>query len=357
MAKFYPLIVTAVEKNTRNSVVISLSPRTEDIDKFSFTQGQYLTFKRDFDGTELRRSYSICAGRGAEILRVGIKKQLGGAFSTWANDNLKVGDELQAMLPNGNFHAPINADEKRHYLGFAAGSGITPLISLIYTVLQEEPLSTFTLVYGNSSANVIMFREELDDMKNHYMERISVLHILGSERELDLFSGRLDSKKCMQLFSKWLDVSTADLAFICGPEPMMHAVSDSLQVAGMAKENIKYELFGAFQKGRAKKMAANPKKEDDGKRITATIIVDGVTRDVDMPKSGQSILDAAIEAGLGAPFSCKAGVCSTCKARVVEGETEMIANYALEDYEVERGYVLACQCFPLSDKVTVDFDQ
>lgn len=357
MAQFHPLRVSDIRKETRDSVVLTLEPSADLTDVFKFTQGQYLTFRRKFDGEELRRSYSICAGVNDPSLRVGIKKVDGGWFSSFANDELAVGDTLEAMAPMGNFHAPLEPDTSRHYLGFAGGSGITPLVSIIKTVLEAEPKSTFTLAYGNRSANTIMFREELEDLKNANMGRLNIIHVLETEADIDLFSGRMDRKKCDALFGSWVDVKGADLAFICGPEPMMLAVADALKSHGMDPSAIKFELFASAQPGKAKKRAAPAKGNGVAEVCKATIILDGVRREVEMPKNKVSVLDAAISANLDAPYACKAGVCSTCRAKVIEGDAEMEANYSLEDYEVERGYVLTCQCYPLSDKLVVDYDQ
>ena len=357
MAQFHPLRVSDIRRDTRDSVVLTLEPPKDAADEFMYIQGQYLTFRREFDGEELRRSYSICSGVEDNLLRVGIKKVDGGWFSSFANDDLKVGDTLEAMKPMGNFHAPLKSQEARHYLGFAGGSGITPLISIIKTVLRAEPKSTFTLVYGNRAANSIMFREELEDLKNTNMGRFNIIHMLETEADIDLFSGRLDREKCDALFGAWVDVKGADLAFICGPEPMMLAVADALKANGMADSAIKFELFASAQPGKAKKRAAPVEGAGASDVCKATIVLDGVRREVEINKQGQSVLDAALGASLGAPFACKAGVCSTCRAKVIEGETEMEANYALEDYEVDRGYVLTCQCYPLSDTLVVDYDQ
>ncbi len=354
MVQFYPLLVTDIKRETRDSVVVTLEPPGEHKQDFAFIQGQYLTFRRKFDGEELRRSYSICASRHEGILRVGIKKVEDGWFSSWANDELKVGDTLEAMKPVGNFHAPLMA---RRYLGFAGGSGITPLISIIKTVMAEEPQSTFTLCYGNRSANTIMFREELEDLKNLQMGRLNIVHILESEADIDLFSGRLDRDKCKALFERWVKVEGADLAFICGPEPMMLAVADALKARGLDEARIKFELFASAHPGKAKKRVAVKDGGASGAMCSATFILDGVRREVEMPKQGQSVLEAALAAELDAPFACQAGVCSTCRAKVIEGEAEMETNYALEDYEVERGYVLTCQSYPLSDKIVIDYDQ
>ncbi len=356
MAQFYPLRVTDVKRDTRDSVILTLAPPAGDEDAFNFIQGQYLTFRRTFDGEEMRRSYSICAGVNDGVLRVGIKKVDGGWFSSWANDELETGETIEAMAPMGNFHAALNPDEARHYLGFAGGSGITPMISLIKTVLDAEPHSKFTLIYGNRSTNAIMFREELEDLKNIHMGRFTVVHVLESEADIDLFSGRLTREKCDALFERWVDVCSADLAFICGPEPMMLGVSDALKAHGMDERAIKFELFASAQPGRAKKRAESA-SADGGAQTKATIVLDGAVRECDIDKGAQSVLEAALAADIDAPFACKAGVCSTCRAKIVEGEVDMEANYALEDYEVERGYILTCQSYPRTDKIVIDYDQ
>ncbi len=358
MSRFHPLTVTDIRRDTRDSVVVTLAARAEDRESFRFVQGQYLTFRRVFDGEELRRSYSICAGRREGVLRVGIKKVDGGWFSGFANDELKVGDVLEAMPPMGNFHAPIEPARKKRYLGFAGGSGITPLIGIMKTVLDEEPLSSFTLVYGNRNAASIMFREELEDLKSAHMGRLNIVHILESEApEIDLFSGRLDRAKCDALFAGWVDVTGADMAFICGPEPMMLAVAESLRVRGLPDSKIKFELFASAHPGKAKKRDPRDAAAAEQARAAVTVIIDGAARDFEMAKGAESVLEAAVAARIDAPFACKAGVCSTCRAKVIEGEVEMEANYALEDYEVKRGYVLTCQSRPLTDRLVIDYDQ
>lgn len=358
MARFYGLKVGAVQRETRDAVVVTLEPEAGDEDRFRFIQGQYLTFRKAFDGVELRRSYSICAAVGDKALRVGIKRVDGGAFSTWANRDLAPGMVLDAMPPMGSFHAPLAPEAARNYLLFAGGSGITPVLGILKTVLQTEPKSTVTLVYGNRTVASIMFREELEDLKNSYLGRLSVLHIVEAEaQDIDLFTGRVDRAKCEALFSHWIDVADADYAFICGPEPMMLAIDEALKAHGMAADRIKFELFSGGQPGRAKQRAAAAAGAAAGGEATATIILDGTTRTVQVPRTGQSLLEAALAADVDVPFACKAGVCSTCRALVVEGEVEMQANFALEDYEVERGYVLTCQSYPVSDKIVVSYDQ
>lgn len=358
MARFLPLQVSGMRRETRDSVVVTLTPREEDKAAFAFIQGQYLTFRRQFDGEELRRSYSICAGRDEGALRVGIKRVDGGCFSTWANEELEVGEWLEAMPPMGAFHSRIDPGQAFNYVAFAGGSGITPVLSLIKTTLAVEPESEFTLVYGNRSISSIMFREELEDLKNLHMGRFSVLHILESEaQDIDLFSGRIDAEKCKSLFSGWIDIANIDKAFICGPEPMMLAIARSLREHGLTDEQIKFELFASQQPGRAPQKASSNTSGRREASCKVSITLDGTTREIEMPKNGESLLNAALGASLDAPYACKAGVCSTCRAMVLEGEVEMIKNHALEDYEVNRGYVLTCQCYPLSDSLVVTYDQ
>ncbi|MFG6529407.1 MULTISPECIES: 2Fe-2S iron-sulfur cluster-binding protein [unclassified Sulfitobacter] len=352
MSQFHPLTVTDIHHTIRDAVVLTLKP--EDPDAFAFTQGQYLTFKQDFDGTELRRNYSICAGLDDGELKVGIKRVDGGAFSTYANTELKVGDVLHAMPPQGKFFTRIEPEVAKNYLGFAGGSGITPVLSILKTVLKREPKSTFTLVYANRAVNTIMFREELEDLKNRYMGRLTVIHILESGQDMELFEGRVDQDKCNALFKHWIQIDTIDTAFICGPEPMMLAIAEALKTNGLGEEQIKFELFSESQQGRLAKQEM-AKRSEGQKGTEITVIIDGARRSFTMQK-GQSVLEAALENGQEAPFSCKAGVCSTCMGKVLEGEVEMISNHALEDYEVERGYVLTCQSYPLSDKLTIDYD-
>ncbi|MEP5154207.1 1,2-phenylacetyl-CoA epoxidase subunit PaaE [Planktotalea sp.] len=353
MARFHPLKVTEVRKTIRDAVVVSL--QTEGTDAFTFTQGQYLTFRREIEGTEIRRSYSICSAPQDGVLQVGIKKVDGGAFSTWANDALSAGMTLDAMEPMGKFHTELDPNQAKTYLCFAGGSGITPILSILKTTLDCEPHSRMTLVYANRGVNTIMFREELEDLKNNYMGRLNIIHILESDaQEIDLFTGRIDEAKCAALFEYWIDIKTVDTAFICGPEPMMISIATALKEYGLNKEQIKFELFASSQPGRLKRKA---KSEQTQTQLgEATVIMDGTARSVPLTKD-QSVLDAALDGGLDAPFACKAGVCSTCKCKVIKGEVEMVTNHALEDYEVEQGFVLSCQSFALSDDVTVDYDQ
>ncbi len=357
MARFHDLEVTDIHKTIRDAVVVTLKPVNGSAEEFDFTQGQYLTFRRDFDGEELRRSYSICAGKDEGILQVGIKRVDGGAFSTWANTDLKVGDTVQAMPPMGSFHTAIDPTAEKQYLGFAGGSGITPVLSILKTTLAREPHSRFTLVYANKGVNTIMFREELEDLKNLYMGRLNVIHILESDaQEIELFTGLVTQEKCADLFEHWIDIKNVDTTFICGPEPMMLGIASALRAHGLDDGQIKFELFASAQPGRAKRKVSGVDTASQANQTKASITMDGATQSITMSKD-QSVLDAALENAMDAPYACKAGVCSTCRCRVLEGDVEMVANHALEDYEVEKGYVLSCQAYPLTDKVVVDYDQ
>ncbi len=349
MTGFHALTVTGLRQTIRDAVVVTLRP--DDPDVFRFTQGQYLTFRKEFDGAELRRNYSICTSPEEGVLEVAIKRVDGGVFSTYANTALKIGDRLEALPPMGRFSAQLEPETARNHLAFAAGSGITPVLSILKTVLRREPRSRFTLVYANRAVNTIMFRDTLEDLKNEHMERLNIVHILGSGQDIELFSGRLDRKKCDALFQHWIDIATVDMAHICGPEPVMQTIRQSLMDHGLSPEKIRFELFGAGQhESRARQVQVATDLETE-----ATVTVEGSSHRFAMRRS-QSILEAALAHDLGVPFACKAGVCSTCKARVLEGDYEMLANHALDDDEIAQGMVLTCQCFPTNDRITVVYD-
>lgn len=356
MPRFHELQVTDVRKTIRDAVVVTLKPVNGAASEFDFTQGQYLTFRRDFDGEEIRRSYSICSGKGEGILQVGIKRVDGGAFSTWANEELATGAIIEAMPPMGRFFTALDASTEKTYLAFAGGSGITPVLSLIKTTLEAEPRADFTLVYANKGVSTIMFREELEDLKNIYMGRFNVIHILEQDaQDIDLFSGLVTEEKCAELFKSWIDIASVDTAFICGPEPMMLGIAKALKDHGLSDTQIKFELFASSQPGRLAKPAAS-KAAAAAAQVSLSVTLDGATQTLEA--DGQtSILDIARAGNMDAPYACKAGVCSTCRCRVIEGEVDMRANHALEDYEVEKGYVLSCQTYPVSANVKVDYDQ
>ena len=354
MARFHPLTVTDLKKTIRDAVVVTLQP--DDAAAFAFTQGQYLTFRRDFDGTEVRRSYSICAGLDDCVLQVGIKKVQGGAFSTWANEDLKIGDRLEAMPPMGRFHTDLTPEARRHYLCFAGGSGITPVLSILRTVLRREPQSRVALVYANRAVGTVMFRGECGDLKNRHMDQLNIIHVLEQDaQEIDLFTGRVDAEKCGLLFKHWINIASVDTAFICGPEPMMLAIAGALKDHGLREDQIKFELFTSAQPGRLPQAVTTTGPMASDNLTAARVVLDGESRSFDIARD-VSLLQAALDHDVEAPYACRAGVCSTCRCRIVEGEVQMVANHALEDGEVARGYVLSCQSYPVSDRVVFDYD-
>ncbi len=349
MSRFLPLRVERTEKIIRDAVALTLVP--EDPSAFAFEPGQYLTFAREFDGVELRRNYSICAARG-EALRVGIKRVDGGTFSTWANTELSPGDTLHAMPPSGRFTMPPGTAAPR-VLAVAGGSGITPILGILRTVLRDDGDARAALVYANRAVSTIMFREEIEDLKNRFMGRLTVLHLLEAEGQADLLTGRLTREKAGEIFARWLAPESVDIAFICGPGPMMDAAAAALGDIGVPRDAIRIERFTAGQRGLAPRAASAA--DASVSATMATITLDGATHEVPVPP-GASILEAARAAGLEAPFACRAGVCSTCMARLISGRVEMLQNHALEDYEVAQGRILTCQSRCLTEEVKVVYE-
>ncbi|NGM87748.1 phenylacetate-CoA oxygenase/reductase subunit PaaK [Parapusillimonas sp. SGNA-6] len=358
MNQFYPLKVASVAKNTRDAVVVTFDVPYDLHDKFSFRPGQYLTLRTRVGGEELRRSYSICAAPSDRQLRVAIKRLNDGAFSSWANEHLEPGESLDVMPPDGHFTVDFSPEHARHYVAFAVGSGITPILSLVKSALDIEPDSRFTLFFGNRASSAVLFREEIEDLKNRYMERFSLVYIMSREhQDIDLFNGRLDGAKAEQLLTLWLDPAQIDYAFVCGPQDMTESVIEALQGKGLQKSQIKFELFGSPKGPRALRTGHDARKAPGKEQCDVTVIQDGVTRNFTIDKNKDSVLDSALAQGIELPYSCKGGVCSTCRCKVVEGEVDMDANFALEDYEVARGFILSCQSFPVTDKLVIDFDQ
>jgi ring-1,2-phenylacetyl-CoA epoxidase subunit PaaE len=358
MASFFPLTVSDVRRETRDAVVLTLEPRREHAELFRFTQGQYLTFRTTVDGNELRRTYSICAAVQDPHLRVGIKRTKGGLFSNWANDQIKVGQVLDVMPPIGHFFVPLDAANRKHYVAFAGGSGITPVFGILKTTLLAEARSRFTLFYANEASSTIMFREELEDLKNEFMGRLNLVHILNREhQEVELFNGLITPEKCDLLFTHWLDLKTVDTAFICGPQPMMMTINAALRAHGLSQQQIKIELFATPEMAKRKHQPDARVAEAEPETCEATIIIEGRARTFIMKKKFETVLEAGMREGMELPHACKSGVCSTCRAMLVEGEVDMDQNFALEDYEIARGYILTCQSYPATDQVTVNYDQ
>jgi ring-1,2-phenylacetyl-CoA epoxidase subunit PaaE len=357
MSKFHSLRVIDVREETDDCKSIAFEIPEELREEFQYKQGQHLTIRAKIDGEDIRRNYSLCSSPLDNEWRVAVKKLPGGKFSTFANAVLKKGDLLDVMPPAGHFYTELNPDNKKHYVAFAAGSGITPMLSIIKTVLRSEEESTFTLVYGNRNTMSIIFHEEIEGLKNKYMERFSAYYILSREKlEEAIFNGRITADKCNELFNGLIDVKNADEFFICGPEEMIHAVNNSLQTVGVSEEKIHFELFttpGADLGGEKRVFYT---EEDLSKVSEVTVTSDGKTFSFNLAYGSANLLDAAMREGADLPFACKGGVCCTCKARLLEGEVEMERNYGLVKEEIEAGFILSCQAFPKSDKVVLNFD-
>ena len=357
MARFHPLKIAAIRPETLEAVSVVFAVPPELQSEFAFAPGQYLTLRGNSAGQDIRRCYSICSAADDGELRVAIKKVSDGRFSAFANDHWKAGDVVEVMTPEGRFIAPTASAHKRRYVAFAAGSGITPILSLARTLLMREPASHFQLFYGNRSVDTIMFREALEDLKNSFMTRFAVTHILSREKQdFDLFNGRLDGAKIEQLAGKLFDPTGVDLFFLCGPGSLIEEVSGALAKLGVERERIKFELFATpEQPARPLARTAQAAKREGTAQVT--VIRDGVRHHFPVAFDGEAILDAGIRQGVDLPFSCKGGVCSTCRCKARLGQVEMDKNYALEPWELDAGFVLACQSHPLSDEVVLDFDE
>lgn len=353
---FHPLRVRDVRRETPDTVSISFDVPETLLDTFSFTQGQYLTLRQQIDGTSVRRSYSICTGVYERDLRVAVKKIQGGVFSTYANEQLKVGDVLDVMPPQGRFFTPLDPTRKRLYVAFASGSGITPIMSILKTTLEVEQDSQFMLFYGNRGFDHVIFREQLEELKSLYPRRLVVHHVFSRENlGSDWFFGRLNGAKCTQYAQLLFVPAEVDAFFLCGPEEMVFEVKDALERAEADASKIHMELFTT--PGQVKRQTDQPPKApSDAFDAHITVHQDGMVFDFTLPSDGSTILDAAMRAGADLPFSCKGGVCSTCKAKVLEGEASMDLCYGLEPDEVAAGFVLTCQAHPKSRKLVVSFE-
>ncbi len=354
MSKFYPLVIKDVVRQTDEAVSISFEIPAEIKGEFDYVQGQYLTLRAIIDGQDVRRSYSICSSPLEPDLCVAIKKIEGGLFSTYANEKLAKGQQIEVMPPMGRFFVPSDA---REYAFFAAGSGITPIISIIKTLLATQKDARITLFYGNRGFHSVIFREELEGLKNKYLDRFSLHHFFSRESPAaPLYKGRLDGEKCALICDTLLDVSSVDEFYICGPEQMIHEISQCLQQRGVPQQRIHFELFTSplGKLGQTKpKTSATTQTELDAE---IRLILDGHAYDFVLNSAGTSILDAAQQAGADVPYACKGGVCCTCKAKLIEGEVEMEVNYGLEPDEIAAGFILTCQAHPKTKKVVVDFD-
>jgi ring-1,2-phenylacetyl-CoA epoxidase subunit PaaE len=352
---FYPLRVAEVIAETpeANSIRFEVPPELRET--FAFKAGQHLTLKAEIGGDEVRRNYSLCTAPDERDWMVTVKRITGGLFSNWIGDNLKAGDTLEVMPPHGSFTTQFDPGKRRHIVGIAGGSGITPVMSLLRTVLREEPDSRFTLLYGNRDSGSIIFLEELARLKDRHLDRLELYHFLAEEEgDVDLFNGMLDRARCEEALEH-LVPGSAEVSdwFICGPGPMMDAAEGALIDRGVARERIHIERFTADRppESLVKEMAELQSKAAG---IVMSVTLDGRTRRVEFTQG--NILDSARASGLPAPFACKAGVCATCRAKVTSGKVEMAARYGLTDEEIEQGYVLTCQSVPAGDGVAVDYD-
>ncbi|HEU4469497.1 MAG TPA: 1,2-phenylacetyl-CoA epoxidase subunit PaaE [Flavisolibacter sp.] len=356
MIHFHPLRVKKVVKETDDCVSITFDIPTSLESTFRFKQGQSLTVRRQINGEEVRRTYSICSSPLDSQLRVAVKKVEGGSFSTWANESLKAGDVIDVMPPVGKFNTPLDPAQKKNYIAFAAGSGITPVLSIIKTTLLTEPLSHFTLVYGNRNRNAIIFKEELEALKDKFLDRFRLYHILSREKtDAPLNYGRIDVEKLDLLFSRLIDLKKANEFFLCGPEEMIFCIKGYLTARGVDSDRIHFELF-TIPGQKTSVVNTGQQQEDSGPKSRVSVKLDGISFDFELGYEGQSVLDAALAQGADLPYACKGGVCTTCKAKLTEGKVNMDVNWGLEPDEVEAGYILTCQAHPVTEKISVDFD-
>jgi len=354
----HKLQIKEIRRETSDTVSIAFDVPSDLKGDFKFHSGQYLTLEAEIGGEPVRRSYSLCSAPSDSEWRVAVKKVKGGKFSTYANEHLRDSDTLRVMAPMGNFKLETANDNKNHYVGFAAGSGITPIISMIKSVLREETESRFTLFYGNKNFETIIFREEIEALKNQYLDRFSVHHILSREKlGSPLFLGRIDGEKCAKYSTIFFDPKSTSGYFLCGPSQMIFSVKDALEKEGANPKKIHFELFNTSdlpEKSSDKNELINFDPEKESK---ITVILDGDSFDFNLPYGGENILDAAMKEGADLPFACKGGVCCTCKAKVEKGSVDMDINYGLEPDEIEAGFVLTCQTHPRTPHIVVNFDE
>src|SRR6201987_5589033 len=352
--RFHRLAVSDLRRETADAVSMTFRIPSELAEDYSFAPGQYLTLRTTMDGEEVRRSYSICSGPDDGELRIAVKKVDGGAFSSWAADELKSGDELDVMTPTGRFGIAPAPEHARTYVGFAAGSGITPILSIVKGVLAREPKSRFFLFYGNRSTEGVMFLEALEELKDRFLQRFSLFHVIsGEEQDIPILHGRLDGEKVRALLRSMVPAASVDHVFICGPTAMSDEIEATCRDIGIAEDRIHVERFVSGLGGKPRPKAVVPPSAPA--KAFASLIIDGKRREVPVAE-GEAILDAALRSGVDLPFACKGGMCSTCRARLVEGKADMDVNYSLEPWELKAVFIMPCQAKPVSDKVEVDYD-
>lgn len=353
---FHKLRVAEVKRETPDAVSVRFELPDNLRETFKFKAGQHLTFRREVGGEELRRNYSVCVSPSEGVLKIGVKKIAGGAFSGWVNDELKAGDEVEVMAPHGSFCWPFGDAARRTYVAFAGGSGITPILSLLKTALAMEPRSQFTLFYGNRTSLGVMFLEEIAALKDRYLDRLQVFHFLeDEEEEIDIFNGRLDRAKADEILSTLVRAEDVDAFFVCGPGPMMDAIEEALVAKDVEKPRILIERFTTGPLSAAQAAAARA-LEEKAAGLKMSVTLNGRRMNVSFDPEKHSILDNVRAAGLPAPFACKGGVCATCRAKVTAGEVSMKVNYGLSAEEIAEGYVLTCQATPLTEGVALTYD-
>ncbi len=351
---FHPLRIRAIEQVTDDSVALTFDVPEELRADYAFTQGQHLTVRTELAGDDVRRNYSICSPVSSGELRVAVKRLPGGAFSEHALDVLRVGDVLDVMTPSGRFFTELDPGHEKHYVCVAAGSGITPILSIVATTLEVEPHSSVTLVYANRTHSSVMFLEEVEDLKDAHPERLQLIHVLSREpQEVELFSGRLDTDRMGRFLESIVPPETVDDWFLCGPFDMVSSLRKLLVSEGVSKKSIHAEVFHVESTPPTRRTTVEP---DDSSGSEVTITLDGRRSSFRLGADGPAVLDAALAVRADAPFACKGGVCGTCRAKVLQGSVEMDTNWALEPDEVEKGYVLTCQSHPTSDTLVLDYD-
>lgn len=352
--EFHRLKIADVRRETPEAVSIAFAVPRELADAYRFTPGQHVTMRTHINGAEVRRSYSICTAPDDRELRVAVKRVDGGAFSTLANETIKAGDEIEVMTPQGRFGVALDPDAARTYVAIAAGSGITPIMSIVRTILTHEPHSQVVLIYGNRTAQSIIFREALEDLKDRFLDRFTLHHVLSREpQEITLLDGRIDADKISALL-RTLQPGEIDHAFLCGPGGLIENGKTALTQFGVPAERIHVEYFSTDGVPIAPRAAAAV--TPDAQEATAEIMLNGARHAVPV-RAGETIVDAGLRAGLEMPYSCHGGMCCTCRAKVTEGEVRMDLNYSLEPWELEAGYVLTCQAHPVTSRVVLDYDE
>jgi len=352
---FHPLTVESIEPLTDDSVAITFAVPDGLREEYRFTHGQHVNIRTELAGDDVRRSYSICSPVSSRRLRIAVKRLPGGAFSEHALETLKAGDVLDVMTPSGRFFSELDPEHEKHYVCIAAGSGITPILSIVASTLEAEPRSSVTLLYANRTHRSVMFLEEVEDLKDRYHDRMQLIHVLSREpQEVELFSGRLDEDRLTRILDTIVPVDTVDEWFLCGPFPMVQSLRKVLVHAGVAKRSVHAEVFHVDSSPVRRPPVATPTAAGEGAEVTITL--DGRQSTFRLGADGPPVLDAAVTVRADVPFACKGGVCGTCRAKVVEGEVAMDSNYALEPDEVDAGYVLTCQSHPTTDRVVLDYD-